>query len=73
MHTLTHQELLEAIKNSAIGHDINEVKQEASRTGWSIRIMKQDGKNCMGTCDYIPSRINVEVKDDKVVEVFGIG
>lgn len=68
-----YEEHLEAIKSSAIGNTVEEVSKEAKRTGWSIRVMKQDGKNCMGTCDYNPGRINVEVRGGKIVEILGLG
>jgi len=68
-----YEEHLEAIKKSAIGNTVDQVSEEAKRTGWSIRVMKQDGKNCMGTCDYNPSRINVAVVDGKITEIMGPG
>ena len=68
-----YEEHLEAIKKSAIGNTVEEVSEEAKRTGWSIRVMQKDGKNCVGTCDYNPGRINVAVSDGKITEIIGLG
>jgi nucleoside-triphosphatase THEP1 len=68
-----YEEHLEAIKKSAIGNTVEEVSEEAKRTGWSIRVMKQDGKDCVGTCDYNPGRLNVAVDNGKITEILGFG
>lgn len=68
-----YEEHLEAIKKSAIGSNLKEVKAEAERTGWTIRVVKEDGKACVGTCDFNLARINVVVVDGKVTEVTGLG
>ena len=68
-----YEEHLDAIKKSAIGNTVEDVSKEAERTGWSIRVMKQDGKNCIGTCDYRPGRINVAVVEGRITEIIGLG
>jgi hypothetical protein len=68
-----YAEHLEAIKRSAIGNTVEQVSEEAKRTGWSVRVMKQDGENCIGTCDWNPGRINVAVVEGKITEIIGIG
>jgi nucleoside-triphosphatase THEP1 len=68
-----YEEHLEAIKKSAIGNTVEEISEEAKRTGWSIRVLKQDGKDCMGACDYNPGRINVAVDNGKITEIIGLG
>lgn len=68
-----YEEHLEAIKKSAIGNTVEDVAKEAQRTGWSVRVMKQDGKNCIGTCDWNPGRINVAVVEGKITEIIGLG
>lgn len=66
-------EKLESICESIVGQSVDAAKLEAERAGCSIRVMKIDGKNCIGTCDYKPSRINVAVADGKIIEITGRG
>lgn len=61
------------IKEHAVGKTVAEISEEAKRTGWSVRVMRENGKNCLGACDYSPGRINVAVVDGKVAEVIGLG
>ena len=68
-----YEEYLEAIKRSAIGNTVEQVSEEAKRTGWLVRVMRQDGENCIGTCDLNPGRINVAVVEGKITEIISIG
>lgn len=38
-----------------------------------IRVMRVDGKNCVGTCDVNPDRANVAVKNGIITSIIGIG
>lgn len=68
-----YEEQLESIKHVAIGCTVNEIMQEAEKGGWSVRVVKENGKNCMGTCDFQPFRINVAVDRGEVTEIVSLG
>lgn len=61
------------IKQHAEGRDLADVESEAEAVGLAIRVMREDGKNCIGTCDYRPERINVEVENGKIKSVLSFG
>lgn len=56
-----------------IGKNINEARGIATSKGLTIRVMEEDGESYVGTCDFRPDRINVVVKEGKVVEITGNG
>lgn len=68
-----YEEHLDVIRRFAIGNTVAEVSKEARRTGWLIRVMRKDGENCIGTCDYNPGRLNVAVVDGKITEILSVG
>jgi hypothetical protein len=68
-----YEEHLQEIKDSAIGCAVEVVSEKAKKLGWSIRVMKSDGKNCIGTCDYNPGRINIAVVDGIVTDILSVG
>jgi hypothetical protein len=41
--------------------------------GYSVRINKQNGDMFFGTCDFRLDRINVEIENDIVAKINGIG
>ena len=67
------KEEFEQIKEALVNHSIDEAKMLAEAAGWFIRVMRLDGKNCIGTCDFRMNRINVAVEHGRVTEVTGIG
>lgn len=71
--TKENERRLESFRKEAIGKTIEYVRREFALHGWSVRTMVVDGKNCMGTCDLRQDRVNVEVRDGKVVDVLSIG
>lgn len=66
-----YQEHFDAIKKSVIGQSLPDVQTEVKRAGWSVRVMSVDGRNCIGTADFVANRINVA--GGVVTEVRGIG
>jgi hypothetical protein len=56
-----------------VGLTLAEAEDEAARRGWSVRVARLDGEDLMLTEDYSPTRINVAVEDDVVVEVLFVG
>lgn len=66
-------EALKQIREFAVGMPLTEVTDRAKVAGWAVRVMRDNGKNCMGTCDHNPGRINVAVVDKKVTEVISLG
>ena len=39
------------------------------RLGPDVRIQRYEGESFMTTCDYVPNRINVEIKDGHVIQL----
>ena len=66
-------EQITLIENLIIGKTIEEAVSVAAIQGLSVRVMKQDGREYMGTCDLRSDRINVAVVDGKVALVLSIG
>lgn len=55
-------------------HLIGKTLEEArSLTSMQIRVMNRDGKSLMGTADFRTDRINVSIKENKIVTIRGIG
>lgn len=68
-----YQEHFDQIKASAVGQKLPDVQAEAIRCGWTVRVVENDGKSLIGTCDYRPNRINVSVACGIVTEVCSTG
>lgn len=64
---------LAIFRTHAIGRPIDYVRRLLDLYGWSVRVVKNDGQNCIGTCDLRQNRVNVEARDGKVVDVLSIG
>ena len=56
-----------------IGLTIEQARTVAAENKRSIRIRREDGKSYIGTDDFDGERINVEVREGRVVEVLGVG
>ena len=69
----SNADALQQIREFAVGKPLAEVSEKAKAAGWSLRVMRENGKNCMGTCDHNPGRINVAVVDERVTEVISLG
>lgn len=56
-----------------VGRSLADAEAEAERRGWTVRVARLDGEDLMLTEDYSPTRVNVAVEADLVVEVVSIG
>lgn len=56
-----------------VGKDLDTAEFVAKKAGYSLRVMEQDGGNCIGTCDFRTDRMNVAVEGDKVTKVLSVG
>lgn len=56
-----------------IGLTKAEAKEKLEEDGLTLRVNKEDGEAYFGTCDHNMSRINVEVKEGKIVKINGRG
>jgi len=50
-----------------IGRHIDGAKRLADSAGVPLRVIKRDGSDIMGTMDFVPGRLNVEVEKGTVV------
>ena len=66
-------EALQQIREFAVGKPLADVIAKAKPAGWAVRIMRENGKRCLGTCDHNPGRINVAVENGQVIEVISLG
>lgn len=53
-----------------IGLKKKAAEKQIAAEGLTSRIMGEDGKNYVGTCDYRPDRVNLILKKGKVVEAY---
>jgi len=40
---------------------------------FTIRVMRKDGRNCIGTQDFNPDRVNVAIMDGVIKSIISIG
>ncbi len=66
-------EEIKAVSDSIIGLDITDAEHIAQKKGLLIRPMCVDGQELLGTCDFRPNRLNIEVNDGKVAAVVSVG
>ena len=59
------------LREKLLGLTIEEAKKEMD--GYIFRVRKEDGVVYMGTADVKMNRINVEINNKLIVEVYGIG
>lgn len=56
-----------------IGKPFEALQAACKSAGWRVRIVKMDGRPCIGTQDFRTDRYNVSVIDGKISEIVGIG
>lgn len=56
-----------------IGMTIEEASAAAIDRGLTLRVMRQDGEDLMGTADFRPNRVNVEVTEGRVTAILNLG
>lgn len=45
-----------------------DLDKEFAGTGFTYRVMHEDGNDFIGTCDFVPTRINITIKKGIVTE-----
>lgn len=63
------QKAIQQVKDAIIGRSFEEASQAAASAGWILRKTRDGEVRYLGTCDYRPNRINVQV-DDGVITGF---
>lgn len=56
-----------------VGLYFEQAEAVVRKDGYSLRPVKVNGSHCMITRDYRTNRINVEVVDEKITAVTGVG
>lgn len=56
-----------------VGLTVDAANDKAAESGLTIRPTKVDGNACVGTCDYVTTRVNVYVEKGIVTQVTGRG
>lgn len=56
-----------------VGLSVEEAREKLESQGMALRVMKLDGEGCIGTCDFNIHRVNVEVQNEKIAGIRGIG
>jgi Fe-S oxidoreductase len=57
------------LKETLIGKTVAEAQSLAKKAGCKVRVMQEDGEHFCGTCDYVPTRLNLSVEGGKVTAV----
>ncbi len=55
---------------NVIGMTFESAQEIAKQENSSLRLLKEDGENMKGICNFDMSRINVEVIDGKIVRAY---
>jgi hypothetical protein len=67
---------LKDFSEALVGADIEFAKDMFKSVGkpMYVRVMRVNGNNCIGTCDFNPNRVNVAVDDKGIItSVISIG
>jgi hypothetical protein len=59
--------------DDVVGMEVSAAESALAELGYEMRIVRLDGDDLAVTMDYREDRVNVEVEDDVVVAVQGIG
>lgn len=51
---------------NVIGKTLEEATLTLNQAGFTIRVLKEDGEQRMGTCDWIPTRVTLDLANGKV-------
>lgn len=51
---------------NVIGKTLEEATLTLNQAGFTTRVLKVDGEERMGTCDWIPTRVTLDLVDNKV-------
>lgn len=56
-----------------IGLQLKKARKYCVKHGWQLRVLICDGNECMSTHDYKSNRVNVEVLNDEIYDIIGVG
>lgn len=56
-----------------IGLKVKKARKYCEKHGWVLRVVLCDGKECHRSADYKSNRINVQVIDDIIYDIFEVG
>lgn len=56
-----------------IGLEVKKARKYCNKKGWQLRVVRNDGVDCMLDFSRKSNRINVEVVDDKVYDIVEVG
>lgn len=62
-----------ALTKGITGASLEKANLLLAAHGWSLRVMRTEKGNCLGTCDFVANRFNVSVENESVVEVLSVG
>lgn len=65
--------LFALIKLACIGSSIDDVRSEATKRGYSVRVVQLDGEKFRTKGNIVPTRINVVVERGVVTDVRSLG
>lgn len=66
---MTLQEQIAIVKHLILNQNFEEMQAEVAQAGWILRRTRIDGNRMIGTADYRPNRIDVEVDDGIITKV----
>lgn len=52
-----------------LGEDKEDVIELANKKGLEWRIVEEDNRACIVTCDFHPERLNFTIKDNVIIEI----
>ena len=58
---------------AVVGSSVDEATAALEAQGLLLRVLRLDGEDLAGTADFVPSRVNVAVESDVVVEILSTG
>jgi hypothetical protein len=61
------------VDTGVIGSSVDDATAALEAQGLSLRVLRLDGEDLVGTMDFVPTRVNVAVEDDVVVEILSTG
>lgn len=61
---------IEEINKILAGFTLESATRELECAGYETRIVQMDDEQFLSTCDYIPTRANLSIRDGKVVDIY---
>lgn len=60
----------EQIKQIILGFAEKDATSELEEAGYEVRVVAVDDEQFLVTCDYVPTRANLSLRDGKVTDLF---